>query len=613
MKKAFSAFLAAALAVSAVPSFSVAAADADPNYIVTITPDKTTAAPGDTVTYTVAVEAKGNAGLSGLTVWLDIPEGLSFVEDTKKNNYGFTELDAIADTLEMDFDPNLSPNLGWISLTETEDMRGVATPLAKTDIVTFKCTVDEGATGSLSVGITEDSEVNDSDYNSLVPTLGGSSAVTVGEAEKKATAITADSAITLKGKGEKQNVNAKLTPADADDTIEYSTKDSKVATVDKDGNVTAVANGVVDIISKASKAGLEATTKVTVDIPVPDDSSSAAPVDDSSSTAPVDDSSSAAPVDDSSSAAPVDDSSSVAPVDDSSSAAPVDDSSSAAPVDDSSSAAPVDDSSSAAPVDDSSSAAPVDDSSVAPVDDSSTSETPVTEYKFSYPDDAVAANGGKSWGGVEFESLKETDFNQWDGIWWQLGVPTPEVAEGETPNFTVDTANAKAVIEIKFAQDVAEGAEVIRYIDTTDGTKYSVKADKAYKAGEGMTIELNYNEVWQAAFDETDKGWEGADANGAFKSGFGGNLQFAVAGKVSSFLTGYNVTALAPVVDDSSSDVSSEADDSSKVVDSKKSNDSSSKAANTASTTNPGTGAAAGTVAAGIAVLAALAVVKKKK
>ena len=577
MKKAFSAFLAAALAVSAVPSFSVAAADADPNYIVTITPDKTTAAPGDTVTYTVAVEAKGNAGLSGLTVWLDIPEGLSFVEDTKKNNYGFTELDAIADTLEMDFDPNLSPNLGWISLTETEDMRGVATPLAKTDIVTFKCTVDEGATGSLSVGITEDSEVNDSDYNSLVPTLGGSSAVTVGEAEKKATAITADSAITLKGKGEKQNVNAKLTPADADDTIEYSTKDSKVATVDKDGNVTAVANGVVDIISKASKAGLEATTKVTVDIPVPDDSSSAAPVDDSSSTAPVDDSSSAAPVDDSSSAAPVDDSSS------------------------------------AAPVDDSSSAAPVDDSSVAPVDDSSTSETPVTEYKFSYPDDAVAANGGKSWGGVEFESLKETDFNQWDGIWWQLGVPTPEVAEGETPNFTVDTANAKAVIEIKFAQDVAEGAEVIRYIDTTDGTKYSVKADKAYKAGEGMTIELNYNEVWQAAFDETDKGWEGADANGAFKSGFGGNLQFAVAGKVSSFLTGYNVTALAPVVDDSSSDVSSEADDSSKVVDSKKSNDSSSKAANTASTTNPGTGAAAGTVAAGIAVLAALAVVKKKK
>ena len=237
--------------------------------------------------------------------------------------------------------------------------------------------------------------------------------------------------------------------------------------------------------------------------------------------------------------------------------------------------------------------------------------TESTEYQFAYPEDAVFANGGKSWGGVEFESLKETDFNQWDGIWWQLGVPTPEVAEGETPNFTVDTANAKAVIEIKFAQDVAEGAEVIRYIDTTDGTKYSVKADKAYKAGEGMTIELNYDEVWQAAFDETDKGWEGADKNGAFKSGFGGNFQFAAAGKVSSFLTGYKVTVDTPVVDNSSSDVSSEADDSSK-VESKKSNDSSSKAANTASTTNPGTGAAA-LAAVGVALAGAAVVTSKKR
>ena len=196
-------------------------------------------------------------------------------------------------------------------------------------------------------------------------------------------------------------------------------------------------------------------------------------------------------------------------------------------------------------------------------------------------------------------------------IWWQLGVPTPEVAEGETPNFTVDTSAAKVVVEIKFSADVAEGAEVIRYIDTTDGTKYSVKADKAYKAGEGMTIELNYDEVWQAAFDETDKGWEGADKNGAFKSGFGGNFQFAAAGKVSSFLTGYKVTVDTPVVDNSSSDVSSEADDSSK-VESKKSNDSSSKAANTASTTNPGTGAAA-LAAVGVALAGAAVVTSKKR
>jgi hypothetical protein len=247
--------------------------------------------------------------------------------------------------------------------------------------------------------------------------------------------------------------------------------------------------------------------------------------------------------------------------------------------------------------------------------------TESTEGQFTYPDDAVFAPGGTSWGRswaddhqdkVKFDSVKEVTFYAWDGIWWQLDVPAPAVAEGAKPEFTVDTSAAKVVVELKLLDDVAKDSTLIRYIDANETTKYFVAADKDYKAGEVVTIELPFDEVWQAAFDETDKGWEGTDANGAYKAGFGGNLQVGVNAVTSSFLTGYKVTLPTnPVVDDSSSDVSSEADDSSK-VESKKSNDSSSKAANTASTTNPGTGAAA-LAAVGVALAGAAVVTSKKR
>ena len=229
------------------------------------------------------------------------------------------------------------------------------------------------------------------------------------------------------------------------------------------------------------------------------------------------------------------------------------------------------------------------------------------EYQFEYPEDASFGVGGKSWGGVEFEELKEVEFGAWDGIWWQLEIPTPEVDEGEEPDFVVNTENAKAVIEIKFVEDVAEGQEIVRYFDTNDGTEYHAVADRNYAAGEGITVEIPWADIEAALVDlgNEDNFWG---------NGFGGNLQVGVPAIVSSFVTGYSIEDIAPAEESSevveeSSEVVEES--STAPTDSKKA-DSSSKAASAATTTNPGTGAAALAVV-GVALAGAAVVTTKKR
>lgn len=236
------------------------------------------------------------------------------------------------------------------------------------------------------------------------------------------------------------------------------------------------------------------------------------------------------------------------------------------------------------------------------------------EYQFEYPEDAAFGAGGKSWQKVEFDSLKEVEFNAWDGIWWQLDIPTPPVAEGEEPDFFVNTENAKAVIEIKFVEAVPEGQEIVRYFDTNDGTKYHAVADRNYAAGEGITVEIPWADIQAAIVDDL-----GNDDN-FWGNGFGGNLQVGVPAIVSSFVTGYSIEDIAPAPGDESSQVTPEstseaepkAEESSTAPTDSKKADSSSKAASAATTTNPGTGAAALAVV-GVALAGAAVVTTKKR
>ena len=114
---------------------------------LTVAADKTTAAPGDEITYTITMGPVSDLG--SIQMVLDIPAGLSYVAGSRSLASG------------------LKATLGFDDVAFTENMatgkhiiNGVASAAdyesaADTVIATFKCKVDAGATGSLELGLTE--------------------------------------------------------------------------------------------------------------------------------------------------------------------------------------------------------------------------------------------------------------------------------------------------------------------------------------------------------------------------------------------------------------------------------------------------------------------------
>ena len=114
---------------------------------LTVAADKTTAAPGDEITYTITMGPVSDLG--SIQMELDIPAGLSYVAGSRSLASG------------------LKATLGFDDVAFTENMatgkhiiNGVASAAdyesaADTVIATFKCKVDTGATGTLEVGLKE--------------------------------------------------------------------------------------------------------------------------------------------------------------------------------------------------------------------------------------------------------------------------------------------------------------------------------------------------------------------------------------------------------------------------------------------------------------------------
>ena len=114
---------------------------------LTVAADKTTAAPGDEITYTITMGPVSDLG--SIQMVLDIPAGLSYVAGSRSLASG------------------LKATLGFDDVAFTENMatgkhiiNGVASAAdyesaADTVIATFKCKVDAGATGTLEVGLKE--------------------------------------------------------------------------------------------------------------------------------------------------------------------------------------------------------------------------------------------------------------------------------------------------------------------------------------------------------------------------------------------------------------------------------------------------------------------------
>ena len=114
---------------------------------LTVTADKTAAAPGDTITYTITMGAVSDLG--SIQMVLDIPAGLTYVAGSRSLATG---LKATLGFDDIAFTENLATGRHIINGAASAADYSSATD---TVIATFQCTVDAGATGTFEVGLTE--------------------------------------------------------------------------------------------------------------------------------------------------------------------------------------------------------------------------------------------------------------------------------------------------------------------------------------------------------------------------------------------------------------------------------------------------------------------------
>ena len=235
----------AVMLASAVP---VLAAGSSCTY--TVEADKTTAIPGDTITFTVYMQQTGTQ--TTLEAHLVIPSGLTFVDGSGVLTSSIKE------------------KLGWDSVEWTPDPSKILngfgseayTGTEKLALMTFKCTVNSDAaaddyTVDLSDLVADDENTDPKANISSVPAT-----ITVTAAPKPATGIALNkTALSLTAGGSEQ-LNATVQPADATDTVKWSSNKPEIAKVDSTGKVTAVAAGEAVITAKAGDKTATCTVKV---------------------------------------------------------------------------------------------------------------------------------------------------------------------------------------------------------------------------------------------------------------------------------------------------------------------------------------------------------------
>ena len=248
--------MVAAMLVSAVPVF--AEPSAHPPITFTIKADKTTAKPGETITYQAIIGPVEK--LQTAEFKLVIPDELEYTGGSSPEG-----LAAKMNATTAEFTSStMKFNLGGINdYTSTGD----------TLLATFTCKVKEGAaTGSKPVVKVKEGEefffFADSELEPKYYTISydpNGAAVTVAAAPKPATGITLNkSALTLTAGSSDTSLTANVTPSDSTDTVAWSTNKPDVATVESaTGKVTAVAPGEAIITAKAGTKTATCTVTVT--------------------------------------------------------------------------------------------------------------------------------------------------------------------------------------------------------------------------------------------------------------------------------------------------------------------------------------------------------------
>ena len=234
------------LLVTAVPGFAAGSVK------FTMTSDKAKASPGDTITYTVTMGEVSR--FDSLKYKLSIPEGLTFVAGSGKLADNLKETLNCVDTAwtestKVFYITLCSDGIGYTSTTPTE-------------LMTFQCKVDDGATGSLKIEfIIEPNNCYDSDYDNIAFTTETPS-ITITAAPKPATDIKLNKSETTIYTGNTETLVATVEPSDTTDTVTWTSNKESVATVDSNGKVTAVAPGTATITATAGTKKATCTVKV---------------------------------------------------------------------------------------------------------------------------------------------------------------------------------------------------------------------------------------------------------------------------------------------------------------------------------------------------------------
>lgn len=239
-----------AMLATAVPAFA-----AGGTCTYSIEADKTTAAPGDTINFTIYMQQTGNQNtLEGTLV---IPSGLTFVADSGKVTEGVAEklnwTQALEGVAWTPVPKMLLNGFGAESYTGTE----------KLSLMTFQCTVDGNAAAKDYQVTLIDLVADDENYETKNPTCIPAT-ITVTAAPKPATGISLNkSELTLTAGNSDTSLTATVTPSDSTDTVVWSTNKPAVATVDSaTGKVTAVAPGEAIITAKTGTKTATCTVKV---------------------------------------------------------------------------------------------------------------------------------------------------------------------------------------------------------------------------------------------------------------------------------------------------------------------------------------------------------------
>lgn len=243
---------------TAVPAL---AAPSDSTCTYSIEADKTSANPGDTITFTIYMQQTGTQ--NSMEGTLVVPDGLTFVAGSGKLE------DGIATTLNWtgagegvwwtpwSFDPTqpgLLNGFGAISYTGTD----------KLALMKFQCTVDNDATAKDYEVTLIDLVADDENYDTKNPTC-VPAVVTVTPAPVAVTGVTIDETLSV-NIGQTKTPAYTVAPAEATNkTVSFTSNNPAVATVNATtGAVTGVSKGTAIITVKTADGNFTDTCTVTV-------------------------------------------------------------------------------------------------------------------------------------------------------------------------------------------------------------------------------------------------------------------------------------------------------------------------------------------------------------